>query len=185
MNRTTKTEISWMPRWWNRVWKRPPLATLGRFLVLSFVLHLIWETLQIPFYTIWGEGTGGEIIFAILHCTLGDVMIGAASLVIAVLVGGGFAWPQKHYLRVAVLAMIGGFSYTIYSEWLNTEFRGAWAYAEIMPLVPPFGTGITPLMQWLVVPAAVFWLCRPGSSFFSRSEPADRRIKAGAPRRRP
>ena len=27
-----------------------------------------------------------------------------------------------------------------------------------MPLVPPFGTGLSPLLQWIFIPLAVVWL---------------------------
>jgi hypothetical protein len=29
-----------------------------------------------------------------------------------------------------------------------------------MPIVPPFGTGLSPLVQWLVIPPLVLWMTR-------------------------
>jgi hypothetical protein len=75
---------------------------------------------------------------------------------------------------VAALAVAFGVLYTVFSEWLNTEVRGSWAYAAAMPVVPPFGTGLSPLAQWLVVPPAGFWWARrpvAASSLRSRSNP--------------
>jgi hypothetical protein len=48
--------------------------------------------------------------------------------------------------------MILGAAYTIFSEWLNVEIRRTWSYTAAMPVLPFIGTGLTPLLQWLVVP---------------------------------
>src|SRR3546814_18807867 len=50
--------------------------------------------------------------------------------------------------------------YTVFSEWLNTEIRGSWAYADVMPTLTLIGTGVAPVAQWVVVPLAAFWWSR-------------------------
>jgi hypothetical protein len=61
---------------------------------------------------------------------------------------------------LATVAVVGGLGYTIYSEWLNTEIRGSWAYTRWMPQLPLIGTGLSPLAQWIVVPSLAFWWAR-------------------------
>jgi hypothetical protein len=46
--------------------------------------------------------------------------------------------------------------YAILSEWLNVKIWRSWAYTSAMPLLPGTGTGLTPLLQWLIVPALAF-----------------------------
>ena len=58
----------------------------------------------------------------------------------------------------AVLA--GGVAYPIYSEWLNMTVRQSWAYSSLMPVLPVTGTGLAPLLQWIVVPSTVLALTR-------------------------
>jgi hypothetical protein len=58
----------------------------------------------------------------------------------------------------AVLA--GGVAYTIYSEWLDTTVRQSWAYSPLMPVLPITGTGMAPLLQWIVVPSTALALTR-------------------------
>jgi hypothetical protein len=53
---------------------------------------------------------------------------------------------------VAVVATAVGLGYTVFSEWLNVEVREAWAYAEAMPRLPLLGTGLAPVLQWLILP---------------------------------
>jgi hypothetical protein len=59
-----------------------------------------------------------------------------------------------------VTTLVIGLGYLVYSEWVNIELRGSWAYTEAMPRLPPFGTGLAPLLQWLVIPPIALWAVR-------------------------
>jgi hypothetical protein len=127
-----------------------------RYVAVLLIGHLVWEIAQLPLYTIWRDGTSGQIAFAVAHCTAGDLLIGMGALFAALLLAGDAQWPRRGFLRVALLAVGIGVAYTVYSEWLNVEVRRAWAYAELMPRLPGLGTGLAPFAQWLVVPALAF-----------------------------
>lgn len=130
------------------------LAAIRRYLVAVLLGNLLWETAQLPLYSIWRAGTPATITAAVLHCTAGDVLIAAVTLVAALVVCGSSNWPCAGFLRVALTAVALGVGYTIYSEYMNTVVRQSWAYAEIMPRLPWIGTGIAPLLQWIIVPVA-------------------------------
>lgn len=134
---------------------------LIRFAAVMAAGHLLWEIAHVPLYTLWLTGTAGEIAYAILHCTVGDLMI-AAICFGAALVLFGKGWPRGRVLPVALVTIALAVGYTVFSEWLNTEVRAAWTYREIMPRLPPFGTGLTPVLQWIVVPTAAFAWIRSG-----------------------
>ena len=134
------------------------LGMIRVYLASSVVLHLGWELLQLPLYTIWRTGTRGEIAFAVVHCTAGDLMIASLTLLVALVVLGGKAWPAESMGAVVVTAMALGAGYTVYSEWVNTVVRKSWAYTDLMPVVPVLGTGLAPLLQWLIVPSIAFAL---------------------------
>ena len=134
-----------------------PLA-LRWYLGVSFAAHLAWEVVQFPLYTLWSTGTLRQQAFAVLHCTMGDVMIAGLAILLALALFGHPAWPSEGARRVFVVSLILGVAYTIYSEWLNVNVRGSWAYSESMPVIPFIGTGLTPLAQWFVVPTAAQWL---------------------------
>ena len=140
------------PRW---------LGALRIYLATTVAAHLIWEIAQLPLYTIWSTGTPRKIAFAVLHCTAGDLMIATLSLVVALVCFGGPAWPRERFIPVMAATLVIGIGYTVYSEWLNTAVRKAWAYSELMPTLPMLGTGLSPLLQWVIVPMigfAAFWL---------------------------
>ena len=139
-------------------------VALTRYLLASVVLHLVWEVVQLPLYTIWRTGTPREIAFAIAHCTVGDVMIAALSLGAAIVIAGRRTWPTKNYAAVAACAIVLGVSYTAFSEWLNLS-RSNWAYTELMPVIQ--GVGLSPLLQWVIVPGLAF-LCVHSKTTSSR-----------------
>jgi hypothetical protein len=130
---------------------------LRRYLVASFGLHLVWEVLQLPLYTIWTE-TIARQAFAVLHCTLGDLMIAGLSLLAALALLATPEWSRSATRTVWLLLLAFGVGYTTYSEWMNVNVRGSWAYAPAMPTLPVIGTGLSPLLQWVFVPTAALWL---------------------------
>ena len=136
------------------------IVALRRYLIASAIGHLVWEFAQLPLYTIWREGKAGHILFAAVHCAGADLLIALCSLIAAILLTSKRDWPLGGYGSVAVLAIALGLAFTVFSEWLNTEVRRTWAYSELMPTLAFLGTGLSPLAQWLVVPAAAFWLAR-------------------------
>jgi hypothetical protein len=139
------------------------LRALRAYFVVVALGNLAWEFLQLPLYTLWYTEPFERIAFAALHCTGGDLLIAASTLLGSLLLFGS-GWPTSNlaFKRVAVSTVVLGLGYTVFSEWLNISVREVWAYSEFMPVLPPFGTGLSPLLQWLVIPAVAFW--RAGAS---------------------
>ena len=127
---------------------------LLRYVPWLALLNLIWETAQMPLYTLWSEGSPAYIAFAIAHGTAGDVLIGTASLVLALIALREGPLERWRWRRISVLAVLFGVAYTLFSEWMNVTVLGSWAYAESMPTVEAAGfeVGLSPLAQWLLVP---------------------------------
>lgn len=91
------------------------------------------------------------------------MIIAAVCLLLSLAVVGGKPWPAERFGAVAAMTTILALGYTIFSEWLNTEVRESWAYREAMPRLPGLGTGLTPVLQWIVVPVVGFWWVKPVS----------------------
>jgi hypothetical protein len=137
------------------------LIAIRRYLVAMILGNLVWETAQMPLYTLWQTGTPVSITAAVFHCILGDVAIGTVALVLALALLGAPGWPDEKFHSVFAAVIVGGIGYTIYSEYVNTVVRVSWTYSAWMPTVPVLGTGIAPLAQWAVIPTvAVAWAAR-------------------------
>lgn len=123
-----------------------------RFAPLLAILNVVWEITQLPLYTIWYEAGWADIAFAVVHCTAGDVLIGVFSLMLALTATGAGPLAAWRTVRVAAVTIALSVSYTVFSEWMNTAVRDGWAYSHLMPLLPGLGTGLSPLLQWVVIP---------------------------------
>jgi hypothetical protein len=115
------------------------LAALRAYLVTVAVADLVWELSHLPLYTLWQTGTPGEKLFAVVHCTAGDLLIALVSLTAGLVLAGHRDWPARRFVIVAVLTFTFGFCYTVFSEWLNVVMRKSWAYSDLMPVVSVFG----------------------------------------------
>jgi hypothetical protein len=97
-------------------------------------------------YELWRTGSSSEIAFAAVHRTGGDVLIALSSLVLVLVLPlvGHSTWPANGAARVLVVTLLIGFSYTTFGERLNIEIRQAWAYSDLMPVIPLLNMGLTP-----------------------------------------
>lgn len=132
--------------------------------VIAFLLHFVWEMLQIPFYD---DMMTAEHKVAVLFCakaTLGDALIAVLCyLAVAMLtrdaqwILGNLVWPFLLYIALGILV-------TVFLEYLATEVLDRWQYGLNMPRIPVLGTGVLPLMQWMILPvfnifcAKIFYL---------------------------
>ena len=138
----------------------PRFAALRGYLFVTGILNLGWEAAQLPLYTIWKEGTSRSMAFAVLHCTAGDVLLAFLVLMGTLLVAGSPAWPRRCFGRVAALTLLAGIAISALIERLSVEVWHNWAYSDLMPILPPFGTGLSPALQWLLIPSAALWIAR-------------------------
>jgi hypothetical protein len=92
-------------------------------------------------------------------------MIAGGALIAALVLAGGRDWPGRRFVPVALSAVAFGLAYTVWSEWVNVDVRGSWAYSNLMPVVSVLGLdiGVSPLLQWLVLPALSFICVRRGA----------------------
>jgi hypothetical protein len=136
------------------------LAALRRYVLFAAVANLVWEAAHVPLYTIWRDGTAGEVAFAIIHCTGGDILIAVAVLVLALLLAGHENWPLQSAWPVAGLTILFSVTSAVLIEWLNILVRKSWAYSDLMPVIPVLDAGLSPVMQWIAIPLAALWWAR-------------------------
>ena len=116
----------------------------------AFVLNLAWEIAQVRLYTIWADTDGPGVSWALLHCSLGDVVIALAMFALAGIVIRRVDWPVSRPWAGGAIVVIGAMSFTAWSEWYNVYRAGSWGYTASMPML--FGIGLSPLLQWLILP---------------------------------
>jgi hypothetical protein len=132
--------------------------------ILAFGLNFLWEMLQMPAYA---ETAGRPWRDTALVCAVASAGDAALTLVIygiGALVKGDRRWVMRggwtNYVTSALLAAACAAAIEVAA--LAT---GHWSYISRMPVLPPFGVGLWPLLQLtLLVPLslriAAWWFCK-------------------------
>ena len=141
-------------------------AAARRFFLRGYLPWLLafstaWEIAQLPLYALWREGSPGYLAFAVAHCTAGDILIGAAALVLALLLERAGALARWRWPRIVLWSTGAALAYTVSSEWMNT-LLGRWAYSPLMPALTlgAGSLGLSPLAQWLVLQPLALYAAR-------------------------
>ncbi|PZX53502.1 hypothetical protein LV84_03226 [Algoriphagus ratkowskyi] len=124
---------------------------------LAFILNLIWEEAHGLLY----EGFQydlGHIAF----CALASV----ADMFMVLILLFAFGLIYKHVLwivpvrfgRSLVLILVGGVGAILAEMWHTS--RGDWSYADTMPLIPIVEVGLSPVLQFAIIPLIVFVLSK-------------------------
>lgn len=135
----------------------PPELALAFF---GFLLNFVWEMWAVPFYAEIGQARHWDVVWLCTRATLGDVVILLAAFWGAAIVARTRAWaltprplPFAVYLGIGIVI-------TVAMEYLATDVLGRWTYNEDAPALPLLGTGLAPLLQWLLLPPLVLSLTR-------------------------
>ena len=136
-------------------WKKVPEFLL---LTLTLPLQLLWEIAQFPLYTVWHEGDWSYILYGLIHCTLGDMLIMLSLFWLVSILNRSRQWIFSPTISNILIFTASGLTYTIFSEIVNTRIKGTWGYTELMPIVPGIDIGGMPFLQWLLIPPVLIWL---------------------------
>ena len=133
---------------------------LAAFAGFSFLLHFVWEMLQSPLYAGLRNAPHAEAVWGCTRATLGDLAIALAAYASGALAQRHRLWIVHPQLRGRLAYLLAGLVITVLFEHLGTGPLQRWTYAPQMPTVPLLGTGLSPLLQWLLVPPVAAWLAR-------------------------
>lgn len=131
--------------------------------LFGVLLNYAWELTQAPLYEGVATAAYWTVVKGCARATFGDgliLLIAYWSVAAATRDRRWFARPDR--LRLAGFVGIG-IAITIVLERLalQSTFAGwGWRYSEAMPVVPGIGVGLTPLLQWLILPLIAIWLVR-------------------------
>ena len=116
----------------------------------SVLLHAVWEMAQMPAYKDLAGRPLPETAVRCAPATLGDIAITFWIYAIVALAAHSLSWglqPRWNvYLTVALLGAMHAF-------WIERAAiaSGRWSYTAAMPIIPPLGVGLWPLLQLLVL----------------------------------
>ena len=123
--------------------------------LLGFLLNFAWEVIQMPLYA----GTAYDkrhIAFCGLASIADSVMVLLLYLAFGLLYKN-FYWIQKLTITRIFLLMLAGGIGAILAE-IRHLSAGNWTYTESMPIIPIVNTGLSPGLQFVVLPVLVYYI---------------------------
>ena len=112
------------------------------------------------YFYIMKDSDFSTMLYGWLHCTWVDVILTLGSFWLVSLISRNRRWFLT-LTRVNFAGFImAGVGYTFLSERLNVHIFQSWSYNESMPIIPWVKVGLTPILQWLIIPSVVILLLR-------------------------
>lgn len=134
---------------------------LVRLTITGFVLNFVWELLHGPLYKDFEYD-----LWHILICTLASIadMLMVLLLFFAFSIGTNDPyWIKRISISSSSVLIVFGGVGAIFLEMLHTS-RGDWQYTDEMPLFPLLDVGLTPILQFMILPWLSFLLTKKSIS---------------------
>ena len=129
------------------------------FCLFSFLFHFAWEILHGSLFAGMADARHGAATLICLKATFGDVAIAVTSFTVAAWLGDGIGWYMNPPRRAASAYVATGIIITVLFEWY-AQWVGRWSYSDLMPIIPLLRVGLSPVLQWVLVPMVVIYFLR-------------------------
>ena len=130
--------------------------------VFALLLNFPWEFLQVPLFEQMPEAPHWQAIKTCSRATLGDAALMLAAYWAVAATRGNRNWiATPDTAGVLLFATVGVLATAIIERLaLAGLWIESWSYSAAMPVVPGIGVGLSPLLQWVVLPPLVVWFVK-------------------------
>ncbi|QQG38656.1 MAG: hypothetical protein HYS32_03560 [Candidatus Woesearchaeota archaeon] len=133
--------------------------------VISFILNIVWENVQAPFYD--GYQSFWQHFLICVQGAVGDTVI---IVILYLLFAGIFSnayWIKRiNFNSTAILIIIGAIAAIIIEKVALSV--GRWEYAA-MPIIPLLKVGLLPILQMIILPIATFKIAWRIYSYYEKN----------------
>jgi hypothetical protein len=130
--------------------------------VFAFLLNYPWEFSQVPLFAGVADAPHWTAIKGCAIAALGDAVIMLVAYWFVAVIARSRHWIAVPTAAHLMLFVAVGVTITVVIEQL--ALRGlwfkSWSYSPLMPVIPGIGVGLSPLLQWLVLPPLTAWFVR-------------------------
>ena len=128
--------------------------------IFSFLLNFFWEIRQMPYFRVSSEFSYTDIINNCTLATFADAGISVTAFVTVAAIAKSRRWIfRPNWWQVGIFILMG-IIITIITDVIATKVLNLWQYGEAMPTLPVLGTGLSPLLQWLIIPPLIIWFVK-------------------------
>ena len=130
--------------------------------VFALLLNYPWEFLQAPLFDRMAAAPHRQATIACSLATVGDAMIMLVAYWIVSAFSVDRGWIVVPRAAQIALFVAVGATVTVVIERLVLEglWIHEWRYSASMPVLPGIGVGLSPVLQWLLLPPLVIWFSR-------------------------
>ena len=129
--------------------------------LFGFLMSFPWEMLQAPLYVGMAEAPHWSATLNCLVATLGDCVLFLVAFGMTAAI-----FRNRHWIRTATFLQV--FWFTAIGLTVTVLIEGAavrgigwnWQYSALMLRLPLLGTGLSPVLQWMILPPLVIRLVR-------------------------
>jgi hypothetical protein len=130
--------------------------------VFALLLNYPWEFLQAPVFDRMADASHWQATIACSLATVGDAVIMLVAYWVVSAYYGDRGWIIVPRTAQIALFVAVGATVTVAIERLVLEGQWIheWRYSPSMPVLPGIGVGLSPVLQWLLLPPLVIWFAR-------------------------
>lgn len=128
--------------------------------IFSFLLNFVWELQQMPFFKLSLELSCLGVIRNCTLATVGDIGISMTAFWAVAALSKSRQWFHQPSHRQTGSFILVGVVITVIFEIFSTGPLNLWEYADFMPTLPFLGTGLLPLLQWILIPPLILWFVK-------------------------
>lgn len=122
---------------------------------VAFLLNFGWEMIQMPLYKNTEYNTSG-ILFCALASVADVIMTLLLYFFFSVIYSNKFWVKYLTVVRVFLLMLAGGLG-AVLAEIRHINL-GNWAYNDSMPVIPFVNAGLSPVLQFMILPFIIFFI---------------------------
>ena len=122
---------------------------------LALVLNLAWELLQGPLYSGYSYNVQ-NISFCALASVADAIMVLLLYFVLSLIYKDSLWIRKLTVIRILIIVLIGGFGAILFES--MHIMVGSWIYADSMPLIPFTNVGLSPILQFIILPGLIYFL---------------------------
>lgn len=124
-------------------------------IAFSFLLNFIWEMLQMPLYEGMKLNMQSAMIFGL--ASLADTLMVLLLYYAFAFLYKEFFWTQHFIVQRILILVVTGSIGAILTEILYLS-TGSWKYSRSMPLIPVVNVGVSPVLQFMILPILSYWV---------------------------
>ena len=124
-------------------------------LILAVLLNFAWEMVQMPLYKNMERGMQSTIFCGVASIADG-IMVALLYYSFAFFYKETYWMHKRKGKRIFALMIAGGIG-AVVAEVRHVSSE-SWSYTEAMPLVPVVNVGLSPVLQFMLLPAIIYYL---------------------------